>query len=112
MFMKVHKLASCLLIAGIVLGTANMLRAQERGGGAAAKADVTGTFKSADAKAGTITISVTMSGGRGEERREPMTSEKTFHLAKNVEVAAGSAGVSSRVERGAAGVGVNLAALP
>jgi hypothetical protein len=111
MFMKVHKLASCLLIAGIALGTASISLAQERGG-PAAKADVTGTFKSADSKAGTITITVTMSGGRGEERREPTTSEKTLHLAKNVEVAAGNAGVSGRVDRGAAGVGVNLAALP
>ena len=115
MFTKIHGLASCLLTTAIALTSANLSLAQERGGGgagerggAAAKHEVSGSFKSVDTKAGTITISSTVAQGRGEERREPMMVEKTFALAKDVEVAAGAAGaIVGRVgERGGAGVNI------
>jgi len=47
--------------------------------------------KSVDAGAGTITITVAVAQpGEGRERRDPVTMDKTFSLAKEVEVASGS----------------------
>jgi hypothetical protein len=51
-------------------------------------------FKSADAGAGTIIVTVPTGDGRAarERREQPMTSDKTFSLAKDVEIASPSRG--------------------
>lgn len=94
MLTKMHGLAGWLIVAGFALVTTNPLLAQERGerGGPAGQ-HVSGQLKSIDAAAHTITITTTTPGGGGRdggERREPVTTEKTFSLAKNVEVAVGT----------------------
>jgi hypothetical protein len=103
MFTRIDRLA-WLLLAGAALGAANTSLGQERGG-PAARHEVSGLLKSVDAAAGTITVTVPGAPGRRDgERREPATMEKTFSLAKNVEVAvATGAGGPGRIERGGAG---------
>jgi len=95
MFASKHRITSLLLVAVVALAVTLPGTGQERvrDGGRAQKS-VSGVFKSADAAASTITITVTVAQERGGEvRREaPATEDKTFSLAKNVEVVVSSRG--------------------
>jgi hypothetical protein len=68
--------------------------------GQAQSQEVAGILKSVDIGANTITVAITEGGGRGEERRDPVTTEKTYMLAKQVEVVAGAGRGNGRGERG------------
>jgi hypothetical protein len=85
-----------LLVAALALGSAGPSLAQERG----KSTDVSGILKSVDAGKGTITISVPVDQPRDAERRAPATTDKTFPVAKNVEVATGAGAGGGRSERG------------
>ena len=108
MLNKMHGLAGWLLVAGFAAtsGAANTSLGQERetagkgrprNGAAPAclEQHISGTLKSVDAAAGTITLTSTVAQGRdGGERREPVTQDKTYALAKNVEIAVGAGSVT------------------
>src|SRR5262249_49748643 len=75
--------AGWLLVALVVLGTAVPVHGQGREGGREApRPEVRGGVEGVDAGAGTLTL--TIGEGRGP------TTEKTFSLAKDAEVAVGS----------------------
>ena len=82
-----YRLAGWLLVAAVAMGLAFPSDAQERAG--AGRTEVSGTFKSADVGAGTITITTTGEGVRpqvGRDAVQPMAVDRTYTLAKNAEV--------------------------
>jgi len=84
----------------LAISLAQFTQAQERGD-RKAHPETAGTLKSVDTKAGTITIALSEARERGE--RGAPAKEKTFTLAKNVEVAVASSAGSGG---GRAGSGV------
>ena len=86
---RTHGISSGLLVTAVALGLAGLTFGQERGR-LPQRAEVWGMVKSMDAGAGTLTISVPVGGGREARAvREPAPQDKTFPLAKTVEVAIG-----------------------
>ncbi len=105
-------LAGCVYALATLVTTALPSFSQERERSGGATANVRGAVKSVDAKAGTITI--TFGGGRegggrdGGAPREIPATEKTFPLAKNVEICVGGMGGGIR---GGGAVGLREAKL-
>jgi hypothetical protein len=101
-----HGIAGWLLVAAFVTGGAGPTAGQDRGRGPQ-RSEARGIVKSIDTGAGTITVST------GERRGEPVV-DKTYSLAKNVEVAIGaSSGRGGLFKEGkladlTAGVGITL----
>ena len=100
-----HRYFAGLLVAAAMAGLAIPAGAQVRGP-ERQRHEVAGMFKSADAAAGTITVTVIVGeGGRGRENREPpMTKDETYPLAKNAELAVAAGGAFSGGGRGAPGL--------
>jgi hypothetical protein len=89
-----YRFVSGLLVGAVAIGLSAPTAGQERGRQAI---QVSGVFKAADLAAGTITVTMTSGDGRRTgELREPVTMDKAFALAKDVEIVAGGrGGVSS-----------------
>lgn len=84
-----HGITGWMLVTAAAIGMAEPTFGQERGRGPQ-RAEVWGMVKSVNTGAGTLTITVPVGGGReAREVREPATQDKTFPLAKTVEVAIG-----------------------
>jgi hypothetical protein len=81
-----YRSAVYLLMAAVGMIAATVADGQERR--PQQRHEIGGVVKSVDATAGTITIAVPV-GGR-EREREPAMEEKSFSLAKDVEVAVGA----------------------
>src|SRR5947209_2839988 len=84
MSMTTRVSVSGLLVGLLLLGLSGRTCAQGREGRGGA--DVRAVFKSADTGKGTITVTV------GDGRRDAAPEDKTYTLAKDVEVAIGNAG--------------------
>lgn len=78
-----HRLAFRLSVVAALLGIVHWSGAQSRDGRGDGRTDARGTIKSVDAAAGTITV--TFGGGR-----ETAPTEKTYTLAKDVEICVGA----------------------
>lgn len=79
--------AGCLFALATLVATAQPSFGQGREGGGAA-ANIRGAVKTVDAKA----ITITYGGGRTREGGDVPATEKTFILAKNVEICIGAGG--------------------
>jgi hypothetical protein len=86
-----HGIAVGMLMAAVAIGLTGRANCQGRG---PQRSEVSGVVKSVDAGAGTITITISAGerrdGREGRERQAPVTTDRTYSLAKDVEVASGS----------------------
>ncbi len=89
-----------LLTTVAALGFPIPSNAQNRG---SQRREITGTLKSADSAAKSITVTVVVGEGRRENREPPMTKDETYPLTSDAEVVVAVGGVFSGGGRGASG---------
>src|SRR5947207_3003083 len=85
---RARGIAAGLLALAVAITPAERASGQGRG---PVRPEVGGVVKAVDTGAGTITIAVVQrqEGRDTRERRDPVTTDKTYTLAKDVEVATG-----------------------